>query len=76
MEWRGQQSSERGEGVRQGCTISQLLFNLYSEFMIKEAMENMEGIKFNEINIIDIHYADDVILVVDKGKKIQKMIDR
>ena len=55
--------------MRQGCIISPLLFNLYSEFMIKEAMENMEGIKFNEINITDIGYADDAVLVADKRKK-------
>ena len=28
-----------GRGVRQGYVISPLLFNLYSEFMIKEAMK-------------------------------------
>ena len=43
--------------------------------MIKEAMENMEGIKFNEINITDIRYADDAVLVADKRKKMQKMVD-
>ena len=48
-------------GVRQGCIISSLLFNLYSEFMMKEAMEGMEGINFNGINITDLRYADDAV---------------
>src|SRR5437867_1411605 len=49
---------------------------MYSEFMIKEAMENVEGIKFNGINFTDLRYADDAVLVVYKRKKMQKMIDR
>jgi exonuclease III len=63
-------------GVRQGCVISPLLFNLYSEFMIREAMENMEGIKCGGVNITDLRYADDAILVSDKRRKLQKMIDK
>ena len=55
-------------GVRQGCVISPLHFNLYSEYMIKEAMENVEGIKFNGINITDLRYADDAVLIADKRK--------
>ena len=55
--------------------ISPLLFNLYSEFMIKEAMENVDGIKFNEINITNLRYADDAVLVADKRKKMQNMIE-
>ena len=46
-----------------------IALNLYSEFMIKEAMENMKGIKFNEINITDTRYAADAVLVADKRKK-------
>ena len=61
-------------GVRQGCVISTLLFNLCS--VIREAMKNVEEIKFNGINITDLRYADDTVLVADKRKKMQIMIDR
>ena len=49
VRWNGEVSREvKGKrGVRQDCIISPLLFTLYSEFMIREAMENMEGIKLN-----------------------------
>ena len=74
VRWNGEVS--RGvrveSGVGQGCIISPLLFNLYSEFMMKEAME---GIKFNGVNITDLRYADDAVLVADKRKKMQKMVD-
>ena len=38
-------------------------------------MENMEGMKFNEINITDIRYGDDAVLGAGKRKKMQKMVD-
>ena len=59
-----------------GCVISSLLFNLYSEFMIKEAMEGLEGVAFGGVNVTDLRYADDAVLVTDRRKKMQKMIDR
>ena len=44
-----QEFSEEGEighGVRQGCCMSPLLFNIYAEAMMAEAMEGVEeGIK-------------------------------
>src|SRR6267154_5867147 len=38
-------------------------------------MKNMKGIKFNGINITDLRYADDAVLVAGKRKKMQKVID-
>ena len=78
VRWDGEVSREVKveRGVRQGCIISPLLFNLYSEFMMKEAMEGVEGISFGGVNITDLRYADDAVLVADKRKKLQHMIDR
>ena len=61
--------------VRQGCIISPILFNLYSEFMIREAMKGMEGVKVGGRNITDLRYSDDAVLVADGIGKMQRMMD-
>ena len=49
------------KGVCQGCILSPCLFNLYAEYIMKNAglEEAQAGIKIAERNINNLRYADD-----------------
>ena len=50
-----------GKGVRQGCILSLCLFNLYAEYIMRNAglEEAQAGIKIAGRNINNLRYADD-----------------
>ena len=56
-----------GKEVRQGCILSAYLFNLYAEYIKRNARldEAQAGIKIAERNISNLRYADDTTLMAE-----------
>ena len=54
-----------GKGVHQGCILSPCLFNLYAEYIMRNAglEEAQAGIKIARRNISNLRYADDTTLM-------------
>ena len=50
------------KGVRQGCVLSPNLFNLYTEKIFRE-VEDMKGVYIGGVNINNLRYADDTVLL-------------
>ena len=56
-----------GKGVRQGCILSPYLFNLYTEYILRNAGldEAQSGIKIAGRNVNNLTYADATILMAE-----------
>ena len=53
-----------GKGICQGCILSPCLFNLYAEYIMRNAKldESQAGVKFAGRNINNLRYTDDTTL--------------
>ena len=56
-----------GKGVHQGCILSPCFFNLYAEYIMRNAglREPQAGIKITGRNINHLRYADDTTLMAE-----------
>ena len=60
-----------GKGVCQGCILSPCLFNLYVEYI----MRNAAGVKIAGKNINNLRYADDTTLMAENEEELKKALD-
>ena len=65
------------KGVHQGCILSPCLFNLYAEYIMRNAGldEAQAGIKTSGRNISNLRYADDTILMAEHKEELKKPLD-
>ena len=61
-------------GVRQGCVLSPDLFSVYWQPVIDE-LGDLEGIRIGGININNIRYADDTVLIAETEEKLLSLVD-
>ena len=61
------------KGVRQGCVLSPNLFNLYTEKISRE-VEDMKGINIGGVNINNLRYADDTVLLAEGPMFLQALL--
>ena len=65
-----------GKGVRQGCILSPCLFNLYAEYILRNAglEETQAGIKIARRNINNLRYADDTTLMAESEEELKSLL--
>ena len=67
---------QMGKGIRQGCVLSPCLFNLYAEYIIKNAglEEAQAGIKIARRNINNLRYVDDTTLLAESEEELKSLL--
>ena len=65
-----------GKGVRQGCILSPCLFNLYAEYIMRNAglEEAQAGIKNARRNIKSLRYANDTTVMAESEEELKSLL--
>ena len=64
------------KGVGQGCILSPCLFNLYTQYIVRNAGldEAQAGIKIDRRNINNLRYADDTTLIAESKEELKSLL--
>ena len=67
---------QRGKGVCQGCILPPCLFNLYAEYIMRNAGldEAQAGIKIAGRNVNNLRYADDTTLMAETEEELKSLL--
>ena len=66
-----------GKGVRQGCIMSPLLFNIYAEKIMRKALDNWEGgIGIGGRVVANLRYVDDTTLIDGTKEDLIEIMER
>ena len=65
-----------GKEVHQGCILSLCLFNLYVEYIMRNAglEETQAGIKIAGRNLNNLRYADDTTLMLEGEEELKSLL--
>ena len=62
-------------GVRQGCSLSPLLFALYISDLGHELCKSGQGFGIEDVNICSLFFADDIVLLSPTAAGLKKLLD-
>jgi hypothetical protein len=66
-------------GVRQGCPLSPFLFNFIIDAVMMRALQGLQNPGVRIIageNLVDLEYADDIVLIFEKEGEAQALLDK
>ena len=65
-----------GKGIHQGCILSSCLFNLYAEFIMRNAGldEAQAGNNIAGRNISNLRHADDITLMAESEEELKSLL--
>ena len=66
------------KGVHQDCILLPCLFNLYTEYIMRNVGldESQAGIKIEGRNIINLRYVDDTTLMAESEEELKNLLMR